>query len=230
MIKNLRWKIITILVVAIVFFGIGIYPILADRYSLPAPGWLMAKQLKLGLDLKGGVYLEMRVHTDEALRTFTTTSSEQLRETLRTGGVAVSSIALESDTSFRVEGVPARDLRGMVDAIQRQIGSGSCRPARGGPKNRCSQASAVGVVDLTHLGKCGGICRIVFDGFIQKHKSVFFQIAAGDLEPLCGECLAQALDSLGVLWIELDRRSELGSCSFIMLPVEQRPAANGRFV
>ena len=107
MIKNLRWKIITILVVAIVFFGIGIYPILAERYSLPAPGWLMAKQLKLGLDLKGGVYLEMRVHTDEALRTFTTTSSEQLRETLRTGGVNVASIALASDTSFRVEGVPA---------------------------------------------------------------------------------------------------------------------------
>ena len=107
MMKNLRWKIVTILVVTLVFFSLGVYPILAQRYSLPAPGWLMAKQLKLGLDLKGGVYLEMRVHTDEALRTFTTTSSEQLRETLRTGGVNVSSIALASDTSFRVEGVPA---------------------------------------------------------------------------------------------------------------------------
>ena len=47
--KNLRWKIITILVVLIVFLGLGVYPIVAATYHLPAPGWLTAKQLKLGL-------------------------------------------------------------------------------------------------------------------------------------------------------------------------------------
>src|SRR5918993_1031210 len=61
MIKNLRWKVITIALVLICFFSIGIYPILAQRYGLPAPGWLMAKQLKLGLDLRGGVHLVVRV-------------------------------------------------------------------------------------------------------------------------------------------------------------------------
>ena len=65
--KNLRWKIITILVVFVVFFGIGIYPLLAQRFTvLPAPAWLMQHQLKLGLDLKGGVHLVMRVNTDDA--------------------------------------------------------------------------------------------------------------------------------------------------------------------
>ena len=34
----------------------------------PSPGWLMDKQLKLGLDLKGGVHLVLRVQTDDALR------------------------------------------------------------------------------------------------------------------------------------------------------------------
>ena len=38
--SNLRWKLITILVVFVVFFGVGMYPILATRYSLPAPQWL----------------------------------------------------------------------------------------------------------------------------------------------------------------------------------------------
>ena len=38
------------------------------------------RQLKLGLDLRGGVHLVLRVHTDEALRTSTTTTGEQLRE------------------------------------------------------------------------------------------------------------------------------------------------------
>jgi len=105
--KNIRWKITTILVVFVVFFAVGVYPILAQRYGLPAPGWLMAKQLRLGLDLKGGVHLVMRVHTGDALRIFTTTTSEQLREALRTAGVNVASIALEAEQSFRVEGVPA---------------------------------------------------------------------------------------------------------------------------
>ena len=59
--SNLRWKVVTILAVFVVFFGLGVYPILASRYHLPAPGWLMEKQLKLGLDLKGGVHLVLRV-------------------------------------------------------------------------------------------------------------------------------------------------------------------------
>ena len=68
MIKNLRWKVITIVVVFVMFFAIGVYPLLAQRFGLPAPGWLMAKQLRLGLDLQGGVHLVMRVHTGEALK------------------------------------------------------------------------------------------------------------------------------------------------------------------
>ena len=104
--KNVRWKIVTIAVVFIVFFGLGVYPLLAQRYGLPAPRWLMSKQLRLGLDLKGGVQLVLRVHTEEALRIFTTTTSEQLREALRTAGVNIGAIALESGTAFRVEGVP----------------------------------------------------------------------------------------------------------------------------
>ena len=50
--KNIRWKVITVIGVFAVFFALGVYPILANRYSLPAPAWLKAKQLKLGLDLK----------------------------------------------------------------------------------------------------------------------------------------------------------------------------------
>jgi preprotein translocase subunit SecD len=104
--KNLRWKVISVLAVFAIFFGLGVYPILAQRYRLPMPNWLEAKQLKLGLDLKGGVHLVLRVHTDDALRITSTTTSEQLREGLRNANVSVTSIAVTSPTSFRVEGVP----------------------------------------------------------------------------------------------------------------------------
>ena len=104
--KNIRWKLITSLAVFLIFFAVGVYPILAQRYHLPLPSWLAAKQLKLGLDLKGGVHLVLRVETDEALKIHTTTTSEQLREALRTAGVTVTSITVPSPTSFHVEGVP----------------------------------------------------------------------------------------------------------------------------
>jgi preprotein translocase subunit SecD len=104
--KNIRWKLLTSLGVFVIFFALGIYPILAHRYHLPVPAWLAAKQLKLGLDLKGGVHLVLRVQTDEALKIHTTTTSEQLRESLRTAGVTVASISVTSPIAFRVQGVP----------------------------------------------------------------------------------------------------------------------------
>ena len=104
--KNLRWKVITVIGLFAIFFGVGIYPILATNYKLPAPKWLIDRQLKLGLDLKGGVHLVLRVHTDEALQIAATTTVEQVREALRTASVTVTSMAVTSPTSFRVEGVP----------------------------------------------------------------------------------------------------------------------------
>src|SRR5262245_53575540 len=106
MYKNLRWKLITTLVIIFIFGAVGVYPMLANRYGLPAPGWLMAKQLKLGLDLRGGVHLVMRVDRDEALRVSTESVAEQLREGLQAAGVSVSAVNVMSPTTFRIEGVP----------------------------------------------------------------------------------------------------------------------------
>jgi preprotein translocase subunit SecD len=66
----------------------------------------MDKQLKLGLDLKGGVHLVLRVQTDDALRLETDTEMERLREELQTRTIPVTSVAAVSSTQFRVEGVP----------------------------------------------------------------------------------------------------------------------------
>jgi preprotein translocase subunit SecD len=106
MYKNLRWKIVTILVVFVVFFAIGPYPLIADHYHLPNPSWLKANELKLGLDLKGGVQLRMRVNTDDALKITTSGVSEQLRDSLKTSGINYGNITPTSPSSFRVEGIP----------------------------------------------------------------------------------------------------------------------------
>ena len=105
MYKNLRWKVLTILAVLVVFSAVGVYPMLAERYHWPIPGVLKAKALKLGLDLKGGVQLTMRVNTDDALKTTTTSTMEQLRTSLATSNMTPTMVVV-SPTVFRVEGVP----------------------------------------------------------------------------------------------------------------------------
>ena len=106
MYKNLRWKILTILAVFALFFALGVYPILAKQYSLPAPAWLLAKHLKLGLDLQGGVQLILKVNRDDAIRISTETTSEQVREALQSAGITTTAITVTSPSTFRVEGVP----------------------------------------------------------------------------------------------------------------------------
>ena len=44
--KNIRWKVITIVAVLVVFAGVGVYPILASAYHLPSPSWLQQKQIR----------------------------------------------------------------------------------------------------------------------------------------------------------------------------------------
>src|SRR5438876_2683132 len=107
---NLRWKITTIIAVFVVFAALGVYPIIAAHYGIHSPGWLIDKQLKLGLDLKGGVHLVLRVQTDDALRIETDQEMERLREVLRTKGITTTNIVSPDPTHFRVEGVsPAQD-------------------------------------------------------------------------------------------------------------------------
>src|SRR3954462_13034995 len=104
--SNLRWKVITVLAVFVIFFAVGIYPLIAQRYGVHSPSWLVDKALKLGLDLKGGVHLVLRVQTDDALRLTTQQEMERLREALKTRNINVTNLDAPDSVHFRVEGVP----------------------------------------------------------------------------------------------------------------------------
>jgi len=88
--RNLRWRIGAI--VAVIAISIwGFYP----------PG----QKINLGLDLKGGVHLVLRVRGEQALRVVSETTMEQLRDQLTRNNVAVGKSEVTGDTSFRFEGV-----------------------------------------------------------------------------------------------------------------------------
>ena len=116
--KNIRWKVITIVSVLVIFGAVGVYPIVASQYGITSPSWLMAKQLKLGLDLKGGVHLVLRVQTDDAIRLEGEQEMERLREALRTRNITVTSLTMPTIAQIRVEGVPPAQ-----DAAFREAGA-----------------------------------------------------------------------------------------------------------
>jgi preprotein translocase subunit SecD len=104
--SNLRWKVVTILVVFAVFFGVGVYPIIATHYHITQPSWLIEKELKLGLDLRGGVHLVMRVQTDDALRLTSEQEMERLREELKTRNITYTAMDTLDPIHFKVDGIP----------------------------------------------------------------------------------------------------------------------------
>ena len=88
--KNVRWKVITILAV----IGLAVW-------SFYPPG----EKVNLGLDLRGGVHLVLRVQTEQALRVETETTVDRLRDTLSRAGVQYAKLEVTSPTEFVVEGI-----------------------------------------------------------------------------------------------------------------------------
>ena len=104
MAKNLRWKLLVILgVVALSVYAF--YP--------------LDKKVRLGLDLKGGVHLVLRVQVEDAVRLETDTTADRLREQLKAANIPSATVTVVSPTEFRVDGVPAGSGSGVPRAADR---------------------------------------------------------------------------------------------------------------
>jgi preprotein translocase subunit SecD len=104
--KNLRWRLITIAVVV----GLSVWAFYPPD-----------QKISLGLDLKGGVHLILRVKTDDALRVETDTTVERLRDSLTRAGVTTTRLEATGPSEFRVEGISNeaafRDAAADADAV-----------------------------------------------------------------------------------------------------------------
>jgi preprotein translocase subunit SecD len=93
--NSLRWKVLAIVAV-VALSAWAIYP--------------PKQKVRLGLDLKGGVHLVLRVQTDDALRLETETSMNRLRDELVKAGAAGVTATSLSPTAFQLTGVaPEQD-------------------------------------------------------------------------------------------------------------------------
>lgn len=90
------------------------------------------QKVRLGLDLKGGVHLVMRVQTDDALRVETEGVAERLREELANRNIGVASVTAEPPTRFVVSGVPAAQDQEFRRLAEDQTGASYDRSSSAG--------------------------------------------------------------------------------------------------
>ncbi len=116
--KNLQWKLLSIVAVTVLAVW-GVYP--------------PADQIRLGLDLKGGAHLVLRVETDDALQVETEVAAEQLGEQMSLQGMDAATVIPVDATTLRVEGVPgARDAAFRQLSDERLAASYDREPGAGG--------------------------------------------------------------------------------------------------
>ena len=121
--KNLRWK-------------NHRHPRRSSRSVDPGRSTRRTKKVRLGLDLKGGVHLVLRVQTDDALRLETETAMERLRDELVKAGAASVTTADVARARRRseIDGVtPAQDAQFRQAATEVEHDLRPRRPASTAP-------------------------------------------------------------------------------------------------
>jgi preprotein translocase subunit SecD len=116
MYKNLQWKALATVIVT----GLAVW-------SFTPP----TERVKLGLDLKGGVQLVLKVETDEALTSETDTVRDQLHEALKSAGVTVAAVRTLGPTKFEISGIPPASSRQFAQTAEQQTGTNFDREAVG---------------------------------------------------------------------------------------------------
>jgi protein-export membrane protein SecD/preprotein translocase SecF subunit len=109
--SRLRWRIVATIVVTFAISIFAWYPLLADRYGLASPGFILNNRLRLGLDLKGGVHMVLRVNTDDVVLVETRNTVARLEEALTRERIRTGPIEVLGPGQFRVGSVIAEDDR-----------------------------------------------------------------------------------------------------------------------
>ncbi len=126
--KNVLQRTIIILIVTLV----GIYIVIGPRRRPNTTDltWSgikanLAQNIKLGLDLKGGSHLVMRVKVEEFLKTLTDNNANAIRKAVQDAGLPLSDVRAESSSgSYRIvlDANDGSQLQAMQDIVNQKVG------------------------------------------------------------------------------------------------------------
>src|SRR5688572_5943065 len=126
--KNVLQRAIIILIVTLV----GIYIVIGPRRRPNASDltWSgiktnLAQNIKLGLDLKGGSHLVMRVKVEDFLKTLTDNNANAIRKAIEDAGLPLKDVRAESSGgSYRIvlDANDGSQLAAMQDIVNQKVG------------------------------------------------------------------------------------------------------------
>ena len=125
--KNLLQRTIIIVLVTLV----GIYIVIGPRRrpTLHDFTWsgikaTLATNIKLGLDLKGGSHLVLRVKTEEFLKSLTQTNASAIESAAKAAGFAVKGVKAEAaagNYGITLEAADASQVAGIQEAVKKKV-------------------------------------------------------------------------------------------------------------
>ena len=135
--KRLRWRLILIVLVLAGFVG----GYVATGYAHARRDWVgtgspplaeaLRKGIKLGLDLRGGIHLVLRVHTADALKAERDGAVETLQAEARGEKITLQATEYPTDTSFAVAAPALGDETKLDDLVKRFLPDWSANAAGG---------------------------------------------------------------------------------------------------
>ena len=125
MVANLRWKIVSIVVVVV----ISVYGIIGFPTSWAGVKKNFVDRIKLGLDLQGGTHLILQVQTQEAVSLETDQVLDHLRTDLRDKGIRYDEIRKLNDTQILVHNLATDQASVFRDFVSENFPEWDIAPA-----------------------------------------------------------------------------------------------------
>ncbi len=125
MVANLRWKIVSIVVVVL----ISVYGIIGFPTSWAGVKKNFVDRIKLGLDLQGGTHLILQVQTQEAVSLETDQVLDHLRTDLRDKGIRYDEIRKLNDTQILVHNLATDQASVFRDFVSENFPEWDIAPA-----------------------------------------------------------------------------------------------------
>ncbi|MGH9357134.1 MAG: protein translocase subunit SecD, partial [Terriglobia bacterium] len=129
--KSIRNRTIVIVVsLLICVFGIIGFP-----STFQALKQNVADRIRLGLDLKGGTYLVLQVHVDDAVNTTSDQTLGRVRDVLSTRNIAFAEVHKTDATHILIKGVAQNRWAGVQAVVQEQFPEWYVQSVAGDPSS-----------------------------------------------------------------------------------------------
>jgi len=119
-----RWQIILIAFMCVLGVGFSAPNLLSDKQLEAVPSWLPSKKVNLGLDLRGGAHLLLKVDLKTVYREYVASLADAVRRELRTNRIRFAALRVEGQgVRFRVR--RKQDTERAREVLRRSVGSAS---------------------------------------------------------------------------------------------------------